>query len=301
MSAVGILHPGAMGAALGRELRGAGHDVLWASEGRSGETVARAGDAGLRDAGTVPELARASDVVLSVCPPHAAAEVAAQVAGHARRFVDCNAVSPATAREVAATVAGAGGHAVDGGLVGPPPGPDAAVSLLLSGVDAEEVAALFAGTQVRARVIGAEIGAASAAKMAYAGWTKGSAALLLAVRALARAEGVDGALLAEWAISQPHLPEASERAARGAEGKSWRWVAEMEEIAASLEAAGLPGGFHHAAADIYERLAGAPGTGLDAALGALASVRYVAPPGDTLAGQGKETPSMQNLSERPWR
>jgi 3-hydroxyisobutyrate dehydrogenase-like beta-hydroxyacid dehydrogenase len=301
MSAVGILHPGAMGAALGRELRGAGHDVLWCSEGRSPETAGRAADAGLRDAGTVPELARASDVVLSVCPPHAAAEVAAQVAGHARRFVDCNAVSPATAREVAATVTAAGGLAVDGGLVGPPPGPDAAVSLLLSGAGAAEIAALFEGTQVRARVVGTEIGAASAAKMAYAGWTKGSAALLLSVRALARAEGVEDALLEEWAISQPHLAAASERAARGAAGKSWRWVAEMQEIAASLEEAGLPGGFHHAAAEIFGRLAAQPGTDLESALGALAPVRYVAPPGDTFAGQGKEKPSMHNHSERPWR
>ena len=37
--------------------------------------------------------------------------------------------------------------------------------------------------------------------------------------------------------------------------KAWRWVAEMEEIAATFEAAGLPGGFHHAAAEIYGRLA----------------------------------------------
>jgi hypothetical protein len=37
--------------------------------------------------------------------------------------------------------------------------------------------------------------------------------------------------------------------------KAWRWVAEMEEIAASFEAVGLPGDFHHGAAEIYRRLA----------------------------------------------
>ena len=270
MTVVGLLHPGAMGSALGAELRAAGHDVLWASQDRSAQTAARATAAGLRDAGTSADVARASAVVLSVCPPHAARDVAAQVAGRAELFVDANAVSPATAREVAATIASAGGRAVDGGLIGPPPGPDASVTLMLSGAGAQDVAGLFDGTRVRVRVVGGEIGAASATKMAYAGWTKGSAALLLAIRGFARAEGVEDALVEEWALSQPHLDDASARAARGAAGKSWRWVAEMQEIAASLEAAGLPAGFHHAAASVFERLAAEPGTDLEAVLRTLA-------------------------------
>jgi hypothetical protein len=94
-------------------------------------------------------------------------------------------------------------------------------------------------------------GAASAVKMAYASWTKGSAALLLAARALARAEGVEDALLAEWAISQPGLEKRSAGAAGSAAAKGWRWVAEMEEIAASMAADGLPAGFHQAAAEVY--------------------------------------------------
>jgi 3-hydroxyisobutyrate dehydrogenase-like beta-hydroxyacid dehydrogenase len=276
VTVVGLLHPGAMGAALGAQLREVGHDVLWASEGRGPETARRAGDAGLRDVGTVESLAGASELVLSVCPPHAARDVAAQVAGRVALFVDANAISPATARDVAAAIAGAGGRAIDGGLIGPPPAPDTSVSLLLSGAGAEDVARLFDGTRVRARVVGTEIGAASATKMAYAGWTKGSAALLLAIRGFARAEGVEDALLAEWAISHPDLDERSAQAARGAAGKAWRWVGEMEEIAASLAAAGLPGGFHEAAAELYERLAAEPDSDLDAALHAL-FVRYVAP------------------------
>jgi Domain of unknown function (DUF1932) len=90
-------------------------------------------------------------------------------------------------------------------------------------------------------------------KMAYASWTKGSAALLLAARALARAEGVEEALLAEWGISQPGLAERSAGSARAAAAKGWRWVAEMEEIAETMAAAGLPDGFHHAAAEVYRR------------------------------------------------
>jgi hypothetical protein len=90
-------------------------------------------------------------------------------------------------------------------------------------------------------------------KMAYASWTKGSAALLLAARALARAEGVEDTLLAEWGISQPGLAGRSERAAGSAAAKGWRWVAEMEEIAAAMATAGLPDGFHLAAAEVYRR------------------------------------------------
>jgi hypothetical protein len=106
-----------------------------------------------------------------------------------------------------------------------------------------------------ARVIGTGPGsaAASALKMAYAGWTKGAAALLLAVRALARAEGVEDALLAEWALSQPDLAGRSAGAAQSAAAKGWRWTGEMTEIAASMAAAGLPDGFHQAAADIFRR------------------------------------------------
>ena len=113
------------------------------------------------------------------------------------------------------------------------------------------------------------VGAASAVKMAYASWTKGSAALLLAARALARAEGVEETLLAEWAISQPGLADRSALAAGSAAAKGWRWIAEMEEIAATMAAAGLPGGFHQAAAEVYRRFGSAGRAGDDAGLDAL--------------------------------
>ena len=119
-------------------------------------------------------------------------------------------------------------------------------------------ACLFAGTALSARVIGDQPGTASALKMAYAAWTKGTAALILAVRALARAEGVEQDLLAEWAQSQPNLDGLSQGAARSAAAKGWRWVAEMEEIAASMAADGLPGGFHEAAATIFAHMAPGP-------------------------------------------
>jgi 3-hydroxyisobutyrate dehydrogenase-like beta-hydroxyacid dehydrogenase len=251
---VGLLHPGAMGAAVGGLLARAGRDVVWASEGRSEDTAARARAAGLRDVGTVAELMARSDLVLSICPPHGALDLARAVGDFGGLYVDANAVSPGTAAEIRAIV----GRYVDGGIIGSPSEP----RFYLSGPEADAAAAAFAGADLALRVLGDDPTAASALKMAYAGWTKGSAALLLTVRAAAAAYGVEDALLAEWEQSIPSLPERSRSAARSADEKGWRWVAEMEEIAATMAAAGLPAGFHEAAADVFRaRAATAPRAG----------------------------------------
>jgi 3-hydroxyisobutyrate dehydrogenase-like beta-hydroxyacid dehydrogenase len=238
---VGLLHPGEIGAAVGGVLGSQGFRVVWASEGRSEQTRRRAEAAGLEDVGSVDAVAK-SEVVFSICPPHAALEVA-RSATFDGVYVDANAVSPATARKVAAAV----GEFVDGGIVGSPPGEPGTTRLYLSGARAAAVAELFDGSALDARLVSN----ASAVKMAYAAWTKGTAAMLLAIRELARREGVEETLLAEWELSQPELPERFARAERSAEAKGWRWVGEMEEIAATFEAAGLPGGFHRAAAEVY--------------------------------------------------
>ena len=258
MTTIGILHPGDMGSVVGACAVTAGARVLWASEWRSAGSRERAAGAGLEDAGTVAALVAASDVVLSVCPPHAASDLARDVAARrfAGLFVDANAVAPATAREIASIVEAGGATFVDGGLIGPPPRNAGSTRLYLSGREAKRAAALFESSALEAIAIGDGPGAASALKMAYAAYTKGSSALLMAIRALAASEGVDDALLAEWRRSQPDLPKRSEAAARDNARKAWRFVGEMEEIAATFAAAGLPGGFHEAAGVIYDRLAG---------------------------------------------
>jgi 3-hydroxyisobutyrate dehydrogenase-like beta-hydroxyacid dehydrogenase len=264
---VGLLHPGEMGAAIGRCLTTRGHTVLWASQGRGPATAERAAAAGLTDVGTVAELTGRAGIIFSVCPPHAALEVARSVAGFSGLFVDANAIAPETTRSVAAVLSAGGTGAAgtgatrfaDGGIIGPPPQPGAdpaarnGTRLYLAGESAAEVAALFAGTPVGAQVVNGGIGAASAVKVAYAAWTKGSAALLLAARSLAHQERVEGTLLEEWALSQPELVRRLQHAARSAVAKGWRWETEMTEIAAAMAAAGLPDGFHLAAADIFRR------------------------------------------------
>jgi 3-hydroxyisobutyrate dehydrogenase-like beta-hydroxyacid dehydrogenase len=284
--AIGLLHPGDMGAAVGRCLRMRGHTVLWAAQGRSAATAARADAAGMTGVGSVSDITSRAGLIMSICPPHAALDVAREVAGSGfgGLFVDANAISPATAGEVAGIVAGGGAGYVDGGIIGTPPVTPGFIRLYLSGPRAGEVSELFENTPVDARVVDQPVaaggggaagggaaggGAASAVKMAYASWTKGSAAMLLAARAMARAQGVEDVLLAEWGLSQGDLEPRSARAARSAATKGWRWVAEMEEIAASMAAAGLPEGFHQAAAEIYRRAPHDAEASLDAVLDAL--------------------------------
>ncbi len=228
-------------------------DRVWAAAGRSEATAERAEAAGLRDVGSIDAMARTCDTIVSICPPEAASAVAAEVAaaGFTGRYLDANAVAPASARDIGAHF----DHFVDGSLIGSPPAEPGHIRLYLSGDEAADSAELWAGTAIEVRVIDGGPGAASALKMAFAGWTKGSSALLLAVRAYAAAEGVEDDLVREWETSIPHLPGRSSDTAANTAPKAWRFVGEMREIVAAMEAAGVPGDFHRGAARIYEAMA----------------------------------------------
>jgi 3-hydroxyisobutyrate dehydrogenase-like beta-hydroxyacid dehydrogenase len=255
MKTFALFHPGEMGAALGAALASRGFRVLWASQGRSTQTATRAKDVGLEDACTIEQAVKAAEVVISICPPHAALALAREVAAHdfAGIYVDANAISPATARAIGTVIEAAGGTFVDGGIIGAPPTTQKQPTLYLSGTETATIAALFTGTKIHAEVIEGGAGTASALKMCYAAFTKGTTALLAAVRALAEHEGVERPLLESWRRTLPDVPRQSEHAAAAAL-KAWRWSGEMEEIAANFEAAGLPDGFHRAAAEVYRRL-----------------------------------------------
>lgn len=254
---VALLYPGNMGVTIGAAAATSGARVIWTSHQRSPATQERARQAGLVDVGTLTDTVRGSDIILAVCPPHAALELAQTVAEQdfSGIYVDANAVSRATAEQIGQIVTKAGASFVDGGIIGSPVKRAGTTRLYLSGDRAPEVAELFSASMLDARTIGVVPGAASALKIAYAAWTKCTDALVLAIRALAAHEGVDNALMEEWSVSQPDLERRSVRAAAVATPKAWRYVGEMREIAEAFEAAGLPTGFHHAAAEICERLA----------------------------------------------
>ena len=249
---IAVLHPGAMGASVCAALAGCGHEVHWVVEGRSEQTRKRGEPYAVLP--SLEDLAERVDAVFSVCPPDAAERLSREVwdVGFRGRYVDANAIQPSRAAALADLW---GERYVDGGIVGPPAWREGTTRLYLAGSDAAEVAEWFEGSALEAIALDGPPTAASALKMCYAAYTKGSSALLLAVRALAERLGVSGPLVAEWQRSQPGLDKRVNGAAAGVGPKAWRFEGEMREISATFAEAGLPEGFHEAAAEFYAQLA----------------------------------------------
>ena len=256
--AIGILHPGAMGVSIAAAARQHGHTVRWAGQGRSPQSQRRAADNGLIDAGDLPSLCAASEILFCVCPPHAAEEVAEAVvdAGFAGLYLDANAIAPERARRIAGKIEGAGAAYVDGGIIGGPAWGPAKTWLHLSGERAGDIAACFGEGPLVTNILGEAPDQASALKMCFAAQTKGAAALTCAILAAAENLGVRQALFEQWSQNGSDKAEQAARQALGVTDKAWRWEGEMREISATFESAGVPGGFHGAAAELYARLAG---------------------------------------------
>lgn len=233
---VGLLFPGEMGAAVGNE---ASADVVWASEGRSAATAERAGN--FTDVGTVDQLVRRSDVILSICPPAIAEETAEQVFDHGFEgiYVEANAISPDRMRRIAQLDP----RIVDGSIIAAK-----GINLYLAGPETEQVARLFQGSEVRAIPIGETVGAASALKMAFGGWNKIGIALTAQAHEIAKAYGVEAQLEAEG-VPADRLQWVQDRA--------WRWAPEMEEIADMCAELGLDEGIPRGAASFYRAISGA--------------------------------------------
>lgn len=252
MTVVGLLHPGAMGAAVGSQLVSLGHTVLWCTAGRSAASAGRAASAGLRGVDTVGELLAESSVVLAICPPAAAEDVANLVAGNGFRgvYVDANAISPHRMIRIAELFA----DVVDGSIIGPPPRPDRSARVYLSGPDelVSLVHGLFVGGAAEPVRLSPRIGDASALKMAFGSYNKASHALAAVSQALASEYGVTAELLAEAgretesALARPHrMP--------GVAARAWRWAPEMLEAAESFAAVGLPAELATGAAAVLGR------------------------------------------------
>ncbi len=260
---IGLLHPGEMGISVAATVKNAGHSVLWVSEGRSQKTRERAALHHLKDAGSLMALCEQCTTIVSVCPPSAAETVADAVIaqGFEGVYLDANAIAPQTSVKIAEKMAEAGIKFVDGGIIGGPAWEPGRTWLYLSGEAADEVSPLFRAGPLETEVIAPTIGSASALKMCFAARTKGTTALLCAVLAAAEHLGVRDALERDWARRDPDLVQQTQQSARQVTAKAWRFAGEMEEIAATFAAAGLPDGFHNAAATVYQQLAqfkGAP-------------------------------------------
>ncbi|MBV7331492.1 DUF1932 domain-containing protein [Chloroflexi bacterium TSY] len=254
---VGILHPGQMGVSIAASAKNSGHTVYWVSEGRSTETHARAQQQNFEDAKTLAQLCQICPIIISVCPPGAAEELANQVMDHSFTglYVDANAISPPRTQRIGEAVTAGGAKYVDGSIIGGPAWKPNSTWLYLSGDEAEQVADCFQSGPLETDIVEGGIGKASALKMCFAANTKGTTALLCAIVSAAEAHGVRGDLEKQWSRNGSNFAEQTTHRVREVTAKAWRFAGEMDEISATLSDAGVPGEFHSAAADVYRRLA----------------------------------------------
>ena len=225
--------------------------VVWAGDGRSNSSHQRATQAGLENCGSLTNLVESSDIILSVCPPHDALAVAKQMSAlkFDSIYVDCNAIAPSKSRQLVPLF----NNFVDGGIIGGPAWKkEYGTTLYLSGEDCAQIAELFDDSPLIAKIISNQIGDASALKMAFAAYTKGSTALLAAILCLAEQEGIRKPLEEQW--GETFTQQTHSRLLTNS-SKAWRFSGEMREIASTFQEVSLPGGFHDAAADIFDRLA----------------------------------------------
>lgn len=149
---VGMLHPGRMGAAVAGQLRRRGTTVLWSPHGRSHATTARAAAAALEPVDDLSVLLARADVVLSLCPPAAAEDVARQIADHGfvgKIFIEANAIAPQRVRCIAHMLPKV--TVVDAAVIGSPPVGGKRPKLYASGPSAalDRLDDLFATTDVQ--------------------------------------------------------------------------------------------------------------------------------------------------------
>lgn len=258
MMKIGILHPGEMGVSIAASAIKSGHEVYWVSDNRSDKTRQRAEKHNLVDIVSLSHLCQTSEIIFSVCPPHSAEDVAKSVIerGFKGYYLDANAISPQRSSRIRQMVESNGIHFIDGGIIGGPAWNPKETWLYLSGKDAKVIADCFSSGPLETKIIGDEIGKASALKMCYAAYSKGTTALLAAILATAESLGVRDELYGQWNMDDPSFSEQANRRTTRVTAKAWRFEGEMHEIAATFQEAGLPNGFHEAAAEIYHRLAG---------------------------------------------
>ena len=261
MSKIGILHPGEMGISVAASAINTGHPVYWTSQGRSDKTRIRAEKHNLIEVETLSELCQTSEISFSVCPPHVAEGVATSVieTGFKGLYLDANAISPQRAVKIGQMMEANDIHFVDGGIIGGPAWTPNETWLYLSGTDADKIANCFTKGHLETKIIGGEIGKASALKICYAAYSKGTTALLSAIIAIAESLEVREELYQQWDKDESGFSDRVNRRVTRVTAKAWRFEGEMKEIAATFREAGMPDGFHEAAGDIYHRMAGFKG------------------------------------------
>jgi 3-hydroxyisobutyrate dehydrogenase-like beta-hydroxyacid dehydrogenase len=263
---IAVIGTGDMGSAVGGALVRAGFRTVTDLTQRSAHSRALAASSGISDLGSLREVVRSADLLLSIVPParaHSFAEsaAAAMAATGARPvFVDCNAIAPSTVRSIAGLFAALGTPFIDAGIIGrgPAPGVQPPTRFFVSGPAQRHKLLDLDVAGIRMIDMGEEIGAASAIKMAYAALNKGTDALHAAVLVAAERLGVRGELMRELELSQAEALKRIRSRVPYLAATAERFAGEMAEIAITFDAVGVTPLFHRGAQHTYEALAATP-------------------------------------------
>jgi len=265
MQTIAIVGQGDMGSAVAAAFIAGGHRVITDLSGRSAHTRRLSAAAGSEDLGSGEALVREADMVLSILPPAQADGFATYVlqtmaaVGRRPLYVECNAIAPASLQKIAARFAAADAPFLDVGIVGPAPRPERRLPtrFYVAGADRQRLLDLRLPT-LRWVDMGAELGRASAIKMAYASLNKGVDALLTAVLLMADSLGVREEFMNEVDQSQEEAARRMRQRVPYLAATAARYVGEMREIAATYRDAGVTPLFHEGAEWLYAQLAKSP-------------------------------------------
>ena len=242
---VGILNIGEMGYHWARLLASHGVEVLTCSKGRSEVTCRRAENAGVRSVPSLASLVSQSDLIVSVVIPSAAKRVASKVVKALLKvekkdfiYLDGNAISPMTAREMGREFARTQAGLVDGAIIGSATRLNQGAVVYVSGPEAGRVRALEQfGFSVR--VLGGDVGQASAFKIVYAGLTKGLQGLFVELLVGARKFGLLDEILERYDESFPGLAQKVGQSIVGLPVHAARRAEEMVELRRTFRHHGL--------------------------------------------------------------
>lgn len=257
---IGFMTPGDMGQAVAMQIKQKGYTVCTALEKRSERSRKMAAEAGLIDVGSIAKMTAECDLVMSVMNPGAALEFATEAAAaikiQSRKpvFIDCNAVAPDTMRAIDQVIRDAGARCLDGGIIGPPPRGGAKVNLYVSGPGSADLKQLE-GEFLRVHVLSERMCDASAVKMCYSAFNKGTQGLMLQTLMAAHRLGVHDIVEQQLLASRAEAYQGLLKALPQLPPKAYRWVPEMYEIARTFEGVGMTPRIFQGEADMFELVA----------------------------------------------
>ena len=258
---IGLIGLGEMGSEIGRYLVMNDLEVISVYEGRSEISKKRASKYKIRDAGSIEQLCKISDLVISIIPPDKAIETANLYTSYKNKdgqiYCDLNAISTITAKKIKLLLDDKKIDYVDGAIMGGPPTENYSPRIYLSGKLSEKLNFLN-GKGIELMVLKGSDFKASATKMVYASITKGSKALVAGALIAAKKNNVYDELIEELKYSEEYFSLVAKNQIPSIKHKAYRWVGEMNEISLTYKESGLTGGFHSEAENVYELIKNLP-------------------------------------------